>query len=122
VATMPIRPPTLADIVKLLILGGIWGSAFLCIEIALTGFPPLTVAAGLILIAAAVLSGVVWLSGCRWPVDPATWMLLAVIGLFNSALPFVLIGWGQQFIASGLTASWPETAPCREYGDDPWMA
>ncbi len=99
-----IRPATLTDTVKLMLLGGIWGSSFMCIEIALTGFPPLTLAAGRILLAALALNGVVWLTGQRWPRGVRTWGLLIIVGLFSSALPFILVSWGQQFIPSGLSA------------------
>ncbi len=99
-----IRPATLTDTVKLMLLGGIWGSSFMCIEIALTGFPPLTLAATRILLAALTLNGVVWLTGQRWSRGAGTWGLLIIVGLFSSALPFILVSWGQQFISSGLSA------------------
>ena len=94
----PIRQPTAIDTVRLFALGAIWGSAFLCIEIALTGFAPLTLAAGRIVLAATRLAGV------PLPADPRTLGLLTVIGFFNTALPFVLISWGQQHIDSAMAA------------------
>ncbi len=108
---MSIRQPTLADIAKLLLLGGIWGSSFMCIEIALASFAPLTIAAGRILLAALALSFLAWMAGYRWPAGAVTWGLLIVNGLFNSALPFLLISWGQQFIPSSLTAILIATGP-----------
>ena len=107
----PIRQPTTIDTARLFALGAIWGSAFLCIEIALTGFTPLTLATGRIVLAAAALAIAVRLAGRRLPADPRTLGLLAVIGFFNTALPFVLISWGQQHIDSAMAAILMATGP-----------
>ena len=100
----PIRQPTAIDTTRLFALGAIWGSAFLCIEIALTGFAPLTLAAGRIALAAVALAIAVRLAGLRLPTDRHTLGLLTVIGFFNTALPFVLISWGQVHIDSAMAA------------------
>ncbi len=100
----PIRQPTTIDTARLFALGAIWGSAFLCIEIALTGFAPLTLAAGRIALAAVALAVAVRLAGQHLPFHPRTLGLLTVIGFFNTALPFVLISWGQQHIDSAMAA------------------
>ena len=39
----------------------------------------------------------------RWP--------LALLGLVNTAVPFFLIAWGQQYIDSGLAAIFNASAP-----------
>ena len=107
----PIRQPAAIDTARLLSLGAIWGSAFLCIEIALTGFAPLTLAAGRIALAALALIMATRLAGIRLPTDARTLRLLAVIGFFNTALPFVLISWGQQHIDSAMAAILMATGP-----------
>ncbi len=107
----PIRQPTSIDTTRLFALGAIWGSAFLCIEIALTGFAPLTLAAGRITLAAIALAFAMRLAGLRLPTDPRTLGLLTVIGFFNTALPFVLISWGQQHIDSAMAAILMATGP-----------
>lgn len=107
----PIRQPTARDTARLFALGAIWGSAFLCIEIALTGFAPLTLAAGRIVMAAAALTVATRLAGVRLPSDARTVGLLTVIGFFNTALPFVLISWGQQHIDSAMAAILMATGP-----------
>ncbi len=96
---------------RLFALGAIWGSSFLCIEIALAGFAPISIAALRIGVAAGVLLGLAILRGDPWPTDTRTLGLLAVAGGLNSAVPFFLIGWGQQFIPSNLSAVLMATSP-----------
>lgn len=44
------------------------------------------------------------LRGHRLPDAPGLWRTFFLIGLFGNALPFTLIGWGEQRIDSGLAA------------------
>lgn len=106
-----IRRPTFNDTVKLCLLGAIWGSAFLCIDIAVRAFPPVTIAATRVLIGAIVLGTISRLAGQTPPRDLTTLMLLVFIGFLNSALPFVLISWGQQYIPGGQSAILMATGP-----------
>jgi drug/metabolite transporter (DMT)-like permease len=106
-----IRHPTTTDTGKLFLLGAIWGSAFLCIDIAVADFPPITIAATRVLIAAIVLGTLSRLAGQNRPRDPRTLLLLLFIGFLNSALPFVLISWGQQYIPGGQSAVLMATGP-----------
>jgi len=77
----------------------------MCITIALRDFAPIAIAGWRVAIAAIVVLAI-----CRWqglsiPTDKKTLSLIAVIGLFNSAIPFSLVGWGQsQDINSATTA------------------
>lgn len=84
--------------------GAIWGSSFFAIKIALEGFGPVTVAAGRIGLAALVMIIYAFSRGDRIPRDPKTLLLLVVIGMFNCALPFFLIPWGEQYLLSGQAA------------------
>lgn len=84
--------------------GAIWGSSFFAIKIALEGFGPITVAAGRIGLAAIVMMIYAFSKGDRIPRDPKTLLLLAIVGLFNCALPFFLIPWGEQYLLSGQAA------------------
>lgn len=100
-----LRKPTTLDVLRLLAVSAIWGSAFMCIAISLRDFSPIAIAGWRVSIAAAVV-----LLICRWqglaiPTDKRSLMLLATVGLFNSAIPFSLVGWGQlQGIDSATTA------------------
>ncbi len=100
----PIRQPRFADTAKLVLLGAIWGSSFLCIDIALLGFSPLTIAALRVSLGGATLGLLVLLTGQTLPRSAATWTLVAVVGVLSSALPFFLISWGQQYIYGGQSA------------------
>lgn len=86
-------------------LGLVWGSTFMVIELALAGFTPVWLASGRIVFAALLMLPY-WLirGGKLWSTDgPRPWMLLTMIGITSSALPFVLISWGQQYVTSGFT-------------------
>ena len=100
----PIRAPTLTDSVKLVLLGAIWGSAFICVEIGLQGFPPLTLAASRLLLSAMLLLCLAFTTGKGLPQAKRDWGILLVAGLLNATLPFLLIAWGQQHISSALAA------------------
>lgn len=99
-----IRTPQSIDYVQLFILGAVWGSAFLCIDIALTSLSPLTIAASRIIIGGTVLMACIAVMRIPIPKDARTWGLLTVISALNTAMPFFLISWGQQFIDPGRTA------------------
>ncbi|MBK0329076.1 DMT family transporter [Rhodobacteraceae bacterium F11138] len=86
------------------ILGIVWGGTFLVIEIALRGITPFWLAAARIGFGAA-LTTVVWLlrGGALFTRRPTTAnrVSLVLIGALSSAMPFMLISWGQQFVTAG---------------------
>jgi drug/metabolite transporter (DMT)-like permease len=98
--------PALSDWLLVGALGMIWGASFMSVSVALAGYGPLTVAAGRIALAALALMAVARLTGHRLP-DPRTgagariWGFAIAMGLFSNALPFFLLAWGQQHVASG---------------------
>jgi len=92
------------DYAKLLLLAAIWGSSFLCIEIALTALSPLAIAAGRLLLAALAMFAVLRVLGQSLAIGWRDWRWCLGIGLLNSALPFALISWGQQHTSSGRAA------------------
>mmetsp|Transcript_29253 Transcript_29253/g.56690 ORF Transcript_29253/g.56690 Transcript_29253/m.56690 type:complete len:310 (-) Transcript_29253:3467-4396(-) len=85
-------------------LGFTWGGTFLVTEIALEGITPFWLAAGRIGFA-AVLMTAIWraLGGKLFadPPGPGAVLSLAAIGGLSSAIPFMLLAWGQQFVTSG---------------------
>ena len=95
----------------LLALAALWGSSFMFIEIALRDLAPSTLIllrmlSGAVTLAAYVLLAGHDLSAMRrfvWP--------LALLGAGNTALPFFLIAWGQQYIDSGLASIFNASAP-----------
>ncbi|MEM7443566.1 MAG: DMT family transporter [Pseudomonadota bacterium] len=99
-----IRAPTSVDFGKLFLLGAIWGSSFLWIELALRDFGPLTIATGRLLIGALVLQSIAFATGQRLPRGPGIWRLLIIVSVLNAALPFFLINFGQARAGAGNTA------------------
>lgn len=99
-----IRTATPIDVAKLTTLGAVWGSAFICIEIALGAVDPWGLVAARVTVGAAVLLIVAHLLGQAWPRRRADWIRIAVVGLLNSAVPFFLISWGQQAVPANLAA------------------
>lgn len=93
---------TRASWLMILVLGLTWGATFMVIEIALRGITPFWLAAARIGFAAALMT-VVWLArGGRLFLDDARdWPAMVVIGALSSAVPFMLLSWGQQYTTSG---------------------
>ena len=91
----------------LLLLAGVWGASYLFIKVAVDEIPPAPMMAVRTLLAAAVLLGyLAWRFG-RSRAVAELWAArrhLLVLGVFNAALPFWLIAWGEQHIDSGLAA------------------
>lgn len=99
-------PPqiTVASWLMVAALGLTWGGTFLVTELALEGITPFWLAAGRIGFA-AILMTLVWkIMGGRLffgPTSAGTLIALAAIGAFSTAVPFILLAWGQQFVTSG---------------------
>jgi len=98
-----LREPLLVDYLRLFTAAAIWGATFLCNEIALLDFSPAAIAAYRIILAALLLLMICYWRGQVVWFDRGTLGLLALIGILNSVVPFVLIGWGQQSIDSATT-------------------
>ena len=94
--------PDAINWLRIIVVAMIWGSAFMTVSIALRDFDPLTLAAGRIVIGAAALYGLLKMRGGALPAlsEPKIWGFAIAIGLLSSALPFVLLSWGQQYVPS----------------------
>ncbi|RUL74981.1 EamA family transporter [Dyella choica] len=92
----------------LLGLGLIWGGQFLFNAQAVKDFPPITVTAIRVLLGALTLS----LASCFVPEGSGrrgkrSWsvaIVLGLIALFEAVLPLFFVTWGQQHVASSITA------------------
>jgi len=83
-------------------LGLVWGATFLFIELALTGITPFWLAAGRIGFACLLTCAVwLWRGGKVFLTADTAWGALIVAGVLNSAIPFMLLSWGQQSVTSG---------------------
>jgi drug/metabolite transporter (DMT)-like permease len=96
--------PTGRDYALLLLLGAIWGSSFLLIKVAVATVPPVTVAAGRVIVGAIFIAAVVALQRKRLPTNPGVWAKLSLMGTVGTVAPFALINWGETHIDSGLAA------------------
>lgn len=83
-------------------LGLTWGGTFLVIELALETLTPFWIAAARISIA-TLPTVLVWrvLGGKLWRTEERAWASLVCVGALSSAVPFMLLSWGQQFVTSG---------------------
>ncbi len=93
--------PTTRDWAGVTALGLIWGATFMVVAIALDGYGPVTVAAARTTLGAVALLMVMGVTGRSFPHrDRTLWAYIALIGLLSTALPFVLLSWGQQYVPS----------------------
>ncbi len=86
------------------ILGLTWGGTFMVTEVALRGITPFWLAAGRIGFGALLMSAVWSFTGARLFTQRPTQgniNTLIVIGALSSAVPFMLLAWGQQHVTSG---------------------
>lgn len=88
----------------LLALANVWGGSFFFNEIAVRELPVFTVVVSRVALAAIILLVVLRVRGERMPRDRRVWAAFFCMGLLNNAIPFSLIVWGQQHIASGVAS------------------
>ncbi|MDX8351361.1 DMT family transporter [Cognatiyoonia sp. IB215182] len=94
-------PPTLTNWLSIALLGLIWGATFMVVAIALEGYGPFTVACARTTLGAVALLALMRLLRRPLPVFTAQMSrYLVAIGLLNTAVPFALLSWGQQFVPS----------------------
>jgi drug/metabolite transporter (DMT)-like permease len=94
-----------------MLLGLLWGSSFLWIKVALQEIGPFTLVAYRLLLGVLGMALVVAWKRPAFPGHWQVWAQLALLGLFNTALPFVLISWGEQSIDSAMAAILNGTVP-----------
>ena len=99
---------------RFLLLGLLWGTSFLWIKIALAevsplvlvGFRTLSGALGLLVVIALTR-----LQLLRWR-EIKPWLgPFILVGLFNVAIPFLLISWAEQYIDSAIASILNATVP-----------
>ncbi|WP_294620973.1 DMT family transporter [uncultured Roseovarius sp.] len=85
-------------------LGLIWGATFMVIELALEGITPFWLAAARIGFATLLMIAFWGFRGFKLfaePIGKQVFSRLIIIGALSSAIPFMLLSWGQQFVTSG---------------------
>ncbi len=98
----------------LFFLAAVWGASYLFIKVAVEDIEPAPMMAVRTLVAAAVLLVyLAWRLG--WTAARAdlraAWRHCLVLGVFNAALPFWLIAWGEKYIDSSLAAVLQASVP-----------
>jgi drug/metabolite transporter (DMT)-like permease len=108
-ARRTVRP--LPPLVRILVLGSIWGSSFLWIKLALDGLPPLDVALGRCLVGAVTMWTLVAVRHHRIPRDRTLWAHLVFVGFASCAVPFALFAWAELHVDSGVAGVYNATTP-----------
>jgi len=104
-------PGRYTNLLWLFLLGGIWGSSYLFIKVIVAEVPAPTLVAARLTLATAFLWIILRVRGLSMPSSLETWGRFAVMGLLNSAVPYWLISWSEQYIPSGLASLLQATTP-----------
>jgi drug/metabolite transporter (DMT)-like permease len=99
------------DWMLLVVLSVLWGATFFFIAIAHPEVPPFTLVLARVGIAALMLVPLVFILGLRLPSSAADWLPFIVQAVINNVIPFTLMVYGQQRIASSLAAVLNATTP-----------
>jgi drug/metabolite transporter (DMT)-like permease len=95
----------------LLLLSVLWGGSFFFAAVQVKALPPFTIVFLRVALAAVILNALVKALGRRMPASPSAWRAFFGMGILNNAVPFCLVVWGQNHIASGLAAILNATTP-----------
>ena len=100
----------------LLALAAVWGGSFFFNAVAVRDLPVFTVVVARVALGALLLLAILRLTGQRMPTGRRVWAAFLGMGLLNNAIPFSLIVWGQQHIASGVGLD-PQRLDAAVHGD-----
>lgn len=98
------------DIISLLVLAGIWGGSFIFMRVAAPEFGIYVLVAIRTLLATAVLLPLLMLTGSIKEIK-RHWLAIALVGLANTAVPFVLFNYSSLHLEAGVSAILNATAP-----------
>ncbi len=93
------------------LLGTIWGSSFLWIKIGVQEVPPVTLAAFRLFFGLAGLLAIMRVQRQSFPRGRNILPAYLFLGVFQTALPFALISWGETTIASSMASILNGTTP-----------
>lgn len=99
-----------ADAAELVLLAALWGASFLFMRLSAGEFGAIALAAVRVAGAALFLLPLLALRG-QFGALRAAWRPIAVVGLTNSALPFVCFGYATLSITGGLASIFNAAAP-----------
>jgi len=97
-------------IIELPLLASIWGASFIFMKIGSPEFGPILFMAMRTLVASLFLIPLVYINKKQQPLYQH-WKKIFVVGLLNTAIPFVLFGWATLTLTAGNTAVLNGTTP-----------
>ena len=89
-------------VLLLVLIALAWGSTFMFTKIAVASVPPLTLAAGRLVIGALALFAYISFRGYRLPARRGQWTSAGAMAIFLLVLPIALLSWAQQFLDTAL--------------------
>jgi drug/metabolite transporter (DMT)-like permease len=92
-------------------LAVIWGSSFLLIKVGVEEVDAFSLVSVRLGVAAIIFFIYMVATGRKFPSERKDQLTLVFVGLFNTAIPFVLISWGETQIDSGLATVLNSTVP-----------
>jgi drug/metabolite transporter (DMT)-like permease len=99
-----------ASLIQLITLAAIWGGSFIFMRIAATPIGPVALIEGRVLFAAITLLFISWIMKKKLPLRHNTRHFF-ILGLFNTALPFLLFAYAVQTLNASSLAIINATAP-----------
>ncbi|UXY15766.1 DMT family transporter [Chitiniphilus purpureus] len=99
-----------ASALRLILLAAIWGASFLFMRLSVPVLGPVIPAAGRVMVGAAFL-GTAALLWVRTPLQRTHWRHYAILGLFNTALPFLCYGLAARTLTASLMSILNATTP-----------
>ncbi len=98
------------DIIALLVLAGIWGGSFIFMRVAAPEFGIYVLVAIRTVLATAVLLPLLLIRGSVKDIK-RHWLAIALVGMANTAVPFVLFNYSSLHLEAGVNAILNATAP-----------
>jgi len=98
------------DLVDLVALGFLWGASFLFMRIAGPEFGAFALVEVRVAIAAFVLVPMLYARG-QFGELTDNWATLGILGVHNTAAPFLLLTWATLFLSAGIAGILNATAP-----------
>jgi len=105
------REPKTIDVLLLILLGAIWGSAFFNIKIATYTYDPITLVFVRVFFALIALSFYCAYKNIKILAFSNKWKMYALVGLTNITIPFLFIAYGTNVVDSYLSAILMSTTP-----------
>jgi drug/metabolite transporter (DMT)-like permease len=99
------NPKIASELALLLVLATLWGASYTFLKVAVATIPPVTLIAGLLLVA------IMHWRGIKMPVDAANWRRFLFQACLNSVVPWTMVAWGTRAVDAGVATILNSTAP-----------